>query len=319
MREFKVMGAARLKDVSLSGLLGGGTPIFLAGFDEQRSRLTLHVPAGYDTADVKARAKRATATSGDLQISVRTHQLQKLAFPRSLEHWLKRFGVEDILHDPTMIVARGRSLLAAAKACRASFGRSIRSILFEPDSRTLFVVLSKGTDVSLLHVGISEAISRVCEQNGQGWANEWRPNIRVTAELPPRKTVAVDAASASSVWSVAGRSLRRWWKPGAIAVTLAALTAPAAAKTEQFARDTVHAQSLSGAPFGVLASLSVFTDGMRPQEADAFAEAGLNSYFGEGQKAQSGKIWRVAAAEKHRRRRRPDEVGQVGGAGAGGS
>jgi hypothetical protein len=128
--------------------------------------------------------------------------------------------------------------------------------------------------------------------------------------LPARKTVAVDAASAS-IWSVARRSLRRWWAPGAVAVIIAALTVPAAAKTEQVSRDALRAQS----SFGVLASLSVFTDGMRPQEADAFAQAGLNSYFGEGQKAQSGNLLRVAAAEKHRRRRRPDEVGQVGGAG----
>jgi hypothetical protein len=309
------MDATESRDISLAGLLGGGIPVFLAGLDRKRSRLTVNVPAGYDIAEVKARAKRATA-SQDLRISVRTHQLQKLAFPRSLEHWLKRFDIEHVLHDPTMIIARGRSLVAAAKACRASFGRRIRSIVFDPSSRTLFVVLANGADVPLVRNGIGEAISRVWDENRQ--ANEWRPNVQVTTQLPSRKTVAVDAASAS-VWTVASRSLRRLWAPGAVAVTLAALTVPAAAKSEPFTPDAVQAQRSGAAPFGVLAGLSVFTDGSRPQDADTFAQAGLNSYFGEGQQAHS-KVWRFAAADKHHRRRRPDEVGQVGGgAGTGGS
>src|SRR4029077_13415172 len=88
-----------------------GTPVFLAGFNSRRSRLTVHVPAGYDLAALRAQAKRAADQAGEaIAISVHAHRLHKLAYPRSLEHWLARFDVDQVVYDPTMIVSRARGL-----------------------------------------------------------------------------------------------------------------------------------------------------------------------------------------------------------------
>ena len=87
-------------------------PVFLAGFEAEKSKLTLHVRSGFDTASLRMEAERAITLAGVLlQVDVRGHRLSKLTHPRSLEHWLKRFGTGEILHDPTHIVSRARGVL----------------------------------------------------------------------------------------------------------------------------------------------------------------------------------------------------------------
>src|SRR5262249_42308742 len=96
------------------------TPVFLAGFQSGGSRLVLHVPAGSDLVHLKSLAQSVIdKTRHPVGVLVRAHKLQKLAFPRSLEHWLNRFDVREVMHDPTLIVARARKLVRAAKSCRS--------------------------------------------------------------------------------------------------------------------------------------------------------------------------------------------------------
>ena len=90
-------------------LLKEGAPVFLASGDARGSRLTLHVTSGSDIEQLKLRIRTVLSeTSAKLRVSVRTHKLDRLAFPRSLEHWLRPFASERVLYDPTMIAARAQ-------------------------------------------------------------------------------------------------------------------------------------------------------------------------------------------------------------------
>ena len=98
-----------IRNEFLGALLKEGAPIFAASGDTSGSRLTLHVAAGSNVEQLRARIRSVLSeTSARLRVSVRTHKLYRLAFPRSLEHWLRPFS-GGILYDPTMIVARARA------------------------------------------------------------------------------------------------------------------------------------------------------------------------------------------------------------------
>jgi hypothetical protein len=320
-------GQKLLKDV-----LGEGTAVFLAGFDRAGAQLTLHIPAGHDVTEIRARARRAIPDE-QIRISVQSHRLRDLAFPRSIEHWLRRFDIEDVIHDPTMIVARARSLVQAAQSCRAKFGQAISSILFEPDSRTLFVQVGKGQALNELRAPVAAVLADVW-RGPTAATLDWRPSLQVVSDLPSRKMVAIDAMS-GSVRRIFRRAIRRWRLPGAIAMTLSALTLPAAAHTDS----PLSGRDMSRAPvnsavaigeFGVLSGLSVFTDGQVPRNAGAFASSGLDFYFAEGSQGVSSRLLQLAEVKKKRRRRDPTETsripsrdpaetGQVGGGPAGGT
>jgi hypothetical protein len=65
------------------------------------------------------------------------------------------------------------------------------------------------------------------------------------------------------------------------------------------------------ADFGLLAGLSVFTDGQLHEELSAFAAAGLQQYFGD--RAEVTRLAQVQKKKKKQQRRRDiDELGQVG-------
>jgi hypothetical protein len=316
----------------VQAVLGGlDTPVFLAGFDARRARLTVHVPAGYDIAALRAQAKRAADKAEEpIRISVRAHRLRKLAYPRSLEHWLTRFDVDQVVHDPTMIVSRGRGLLLAAKSCRAALGDAIKGLFFDPDRRTLFVLERGEGDAAALQMQVRTVVRQALDgamgplghsATGPSWTN-----VQVVAALPLRKMIPIDRKSASLAQRV-GRTARRWFAPIAVALALAGTAVPAAAKVdaETFGRHAIGAQAtatrgLAEGEFGILAGLSVFADNARQYELDMFASAGLQRYFGEG--TEGGKLIRLAR-KKHRidcsdersgtRARDPNCVGTVGG------
>jgi len=302
-----------------------GTPVFLAGFNSQRSRLTVHVPAGYDLTALSAQAKRAADKAGAaIAISVRGHRLRKLAHPRSLEHWLARFDVDQVVYDPTMIVSRARGLVAAAKSCRSMFGQAISGLFFDPDRRTLFVLdrgKSDAATASTLRLRVRAAMDEAGEQSAtsQSWTD-----VQIVAALPARKLIPVDRKSASVVRGL-GRAARRWFAPIAVALALAGTAVPAAAKVDTqkmggISAPTAATRSLAQGEFGILVGLSVFADNARQYQLDAFASAGLQRYFGEGM--EGGKLIRLAR-KRHRidcsderagtRARDPNCVGTVGG------
>ena len=86
------------KQVILEAVLGEiKTPIFLADFDSQQSKITLHVSEGAHVALLQGAAKRASAKiAGPVEVSVRAHRLHKLAHPRSVEHWLRQFATGEM-------------------------------------------------------------------------------------------------------------------------------------------------------------------------------------------------------------------------------
>jgi hypothetical protein len=300
-------------------------PVFLAGFDARRVELTVHVCARNDIAELRAQVQRAAdKAEGSIRVSVRAHRLRKLAHPRSLEHWLRRFEVDQIIYDPTMVVSRARGLLLAAKSCRLALGHAIEGLFFDPDRRTLLVLggkanaAAKSTLTLQVRAIIEEAWDRAMAQSGRDANDRSCTNVRVVAELPHRKIIPIDAKSASLA-RTATRAARRWFAPVALALAMAGVAVPATAKVDpvHVGRQAISTQStttmsLADSKFGILRGLSVFTDGVR-QELDAFAAAGLQQYFDDG--ANAGNVVRVADGDDHRkrRRRRREELGQVGG------
>ena len=282
------------------------TPIFLAEFDSRQSQLTLHVPKGRDLASLKVAAKLASDKVGEpIKLSIRAHRLRKLAYPRSLEHWVRQFDIDEIVYDPTMVMSRARDLIAAAKACRSMFGNAIGGLFFDPERRTLFVLARGKVDAaasSVLDQRVRAVVDGVLsgqsggDHGGQPWTG-----VRAVAKLPHRKMIPIDAKSASLTHEVT-RVVRRWLAPVALAFALTGIAVPASAKVgaEQVGQ--------AGHKFGILGALSVFGDNAVPHELDTFASAGLQQYFGE--RIHTAKGVRVAEVQHHRRR--PKEVGQVG-------
>lgn len=302
-----------------------GTPAFLAGYDAGRSRLTVHVPAGYDLAALRARAKGAAKQAGTaIAIHVRAHRLRKLAHPRSLEHWLARFDIDEVVYDPTMIMTRVRVLVAAAKCCRARFGQAIDGLFFEPQRRTLFVVHAGNTDGAALSDLRLRIVAALDETLGDAGARRAWSDVQVVPVLPRSETIAVDRRSASFGRAVR-HAARRWFAPIAVALAVAGTTLPAAANVGS---DNMGPRAVSGTSrgmadgqFGILAGLSVFTDEVQRYEMDAFAAMGLHRYFAEGRYAGTGKLIHIArkrrtdcAREPARvRARDPDCVGSIPG------
>lgn len=287
----------------LRKLLKEGAPIFVASGDARGSGLTLHVAAGTNIEQLKASISSALSqTSAKLRVSVRSHKLHGLAFPRSLEHWLQPFASEGVLYDPTMIVARVRQLLRSAQSCRAALGKSVDGIFCDPASRSLLVLVRGGN--------LAEIQSRIASTVAA--TPRWEGAIRVVSALPRQDLVAVDAQSAGRLARL-GRFIRRWRTPGAIALAISAASAvPASAHSNAGRLDAARpTTSLSAGPaseYGVLSKLSVFADGARLNEADSFISFSLKMYFGDRQQF----------AQNTKRRRASEEVGQTGGTGGAG-
>lgn len=301
----------------LDALLKEGAPIFAASGDTAGSRLTLHVAAGSDIGQLKAGIRSALSeTSARLRVTVRIHKLYRLAFPRSLEHWLRPFP-EGILYDPTMIVARARELVSSARKCRDALGTSVDGIFCDPASRRILVLVRGGN--------LADLQSRIA--SGVAATGGWEGSVRVVSVLPRQSLVPVDAKTAGYLATL-GRFIRRWRTPGAVALAISAASAvPASAHTNaarlDMDRTTLSLNVAAESEYGVLSRLSVFADGARSGEADAFVAFGLQMYFGDTvQIAQVRKRCRPGRCPE-------DEVGQTGpgaagpggagGAGAGGA
>jgi hypothetical protein len=266
-------------------------PVFLADMDHANSRLRLHVRAGIPTADVAARAQAALDAAGrPVEVVVRSHNLRQLAYPRSLEHWLRRFQLGEVIHDPTMIVGRARALMLAARTCRDAMGGQVRGIFFDPGRRTLLVLVKAGKE------GVPAST--------RGWARSlieeaWQSagevvdalSIQTVDALPHGDLVPVDAAS-SSVGRRVSSALRRWLAPIALLLAAGSFAGPAAARSDArhsaFAPGGPRLSDTTEAPrLGMLPGLSVFAAGQSRYEMDAFASTGLRMFFGV-QLAQAG-------------------------------
>jgi hypothetical protein len=265
-------------------------PVFLAGFDKTRSKLTLHVRSGFDTRAVKLEAEKAITLAGVLvEVDVRGHRLAKLTHPRSLEHWVKRFGTGEILHDPTHIASRARGLVEAARSCRSMLGNLAGGNFFDSDRRTLVVCARMKGDaqeaISLrMRIGaiVEDTWNRTLAYLDRSEARASPLNVQIVSEIPARKLVAVDARSASLL-SKLGLKFRHWIAAAAMGVAALAGASVAEARLPpdmQSPRSAAATQK-SSSEWGVLTGLTVFVDGARQYETDSFAANGLRMYFGE--------------------------------------
>ena len=295
----------------LHTLLKESAPIFLASGDARGKRLTLHVVAGSNLEQLKARIRSALSqTSAKLRVSVRSHKLDRLAFPRSLEHWLRPFASEGVLYDPTMIAARARELLGAAQSCRVALRKSIDGIFCDPVSRNL-LILARSGNIAELQSKLASTIAA---------SAQWEGSIRVVSILPSQNLVPVDAQSAR-LFPRLGRFIRRWRAPAAVALAISAVSAvPASAHTNGGRLDldrTTLSTNAAASEYGMLSKLSVFADGARLGVSDSFVSFGLKMYFGEKQQVAQNKQRSQRRCEDGRLvirggRCAEDELGQTG-------
>lgn len=298
------------------------TPIFLAGFDGRQSQLTLHVSEGRDVVAMKAAAERAAMTCGEpIKIAVCTHRLRNLAQPRSLEHWLRKFDVDEIIHDPTMVISRARALLATAKSLRAKLGSEIAGLFVDPQRRVIFAVTRSKSDPSALTALNLRLRTIMQEAWCQAVPAGEQPicSVQAVDALPNRELVPIDANSASMARGLR-RAIRRWFAPLAVALALAGIAVPAAANVDplqnlgQPSNKQITATKAAGNhKFGILGALSVFGDNVAPRGLDVFASAGLQQYFGDaGRGAKGVQVAdgqeRGEATVHHRRLKKLEEI-----------
>jgi len=275
-------------------LVSVAAPVFLADMDHARARLRLHVRRGVDAADVRARAQAALDGAGQpVEVAILTHDLGQLAYPRSLEHWLDRFQLGEVIHDPTMIVARARALLSAARACREAMGAQARGIFFDPGRRTLIVLIKGGKNgpAPSTRAWVRSVVDEAWESDPDAAeASSSSVVVQVVASLPKGDLVPVDAGSAS-VKRRLNSAIRRWLAPIALVLAASAVAGPAAAKLDS--RQPISATNARvSSDFGVLSGLSVFADGQRRHDPDMFVSSGLNTFFGNA--VSRGQAVRVA-------------------------
>lgn len=264
-------------------------PVFLAGYEQKRSSLTLHVRSGLPTQGLRVEAERALTLAGLLlRVDVRRHRLSKLTHPRSLEHWLRRFGTGEILHDPTHIASRARGLIEAANSCRSSLGNLVGGNFFDADRRSLVVyarIKNDAAQVLALRLRVASVAEAAWQRAVACFDGLHTPpsqlNVRVVSDVPVGNLVPVDSRSASLV-SRLGQRVRRWIATGALAVAALAAGAPAHAKLTPDLPTSIQSSADSFDEWGVLSGLSVFVEGGRQYGMDAFASTGLRLYFGDG-------------------------------------
>jgi hypothetical protein len=287
-----MLAIASLGQLRLGRLPAG---FFLASVDPTRARLILHARAGSNEREARSQVLSAVAQAGvDLDVNIQLHRVRKLAFPRSIEHWLANIEVGTIIYDPTLIARRARALLSAATACRAEFGKLVGGIYFDPKQRTLIVAISAAVGPQLVgefHQRAMRVITAVWDAPGAGASavsDSAMPfAVRVMHEANDRNLVPVDAASATISWRIRN-VLRSGLLPSTVGLAVAAFAVPAFAARTDIQHDRTVPAHIGGSPsanlladYGVLAGLSVFTEGQAPSRLDGFGISGMRGYFGD--------------------------------------
>jgi hypothetical protein len=263
-------------------------PVFFAGVNTSMSRLTVHVHAGCDTAALKAQVASAVQKAGEpLEVTVCAHRLSQLAFPRSLERWLSRFGDGYAMHDPTMIVSRAKRLLAVVKSCRAALGNAITGSFYDAEGRTLLLLARKGIDgralsaLQLQAAGIAREAASLADNSSLAPPTV---NVQVVTSLPRRRLVPVERGSA---WLLrrAASALRRWLAPAAVVLAMSSVPAAASLQTGPHAAPGASTSTRASVDFGILPGLTPFADTGR---YDPFAAVTLEWFFGGAGQAAVG-------------------------------
>jgi hypothetical protein len=250
---------------------------FLAVVDRAGACLTLHVREGIDIAAARAHAIEGLGAANiDIEVKLVAHNVRRVASPRSIEYWLQVFASGVVIFDPTLVAHRARTMLRAARACRQELGKHISGIYFDPKLRAMQVVIPAAVSPAEARDFQREVNDVVRGTTANGGELAWPFTVRVTAKTPRGEVTPVDAASVSFYRDLA-RVVRRGLAPGAIALAIASVAVPAAAKVPA---DAATAIAETQGKFGILYGLSVFADGQTA--GDSFAATGMAAFFGDG-------------------------------------
>lgn len=277
---------------SLPRLSSASAPVFLADIDRSRGVLRLHVRRGVDVHAVHDRAQAfLAAQESPLRLVIEQHRRKDLTLPRSLDKWLDRLALQDVIHDPTLIVARARYLVSLAREVRQALGRRCKGVFFDPVRRMLVVVVRPIGDreetAVLLKRSVVEVSHAVLPDDNQ----LGNICIRIASERPGFDLVPVDSHS-DTVLGACRRIARQSLAPVAVALAALATVVPSAASASP--RQVLRAAE--PAKFGVLEGLSLLSDGSYPSGLDAFASGALEMYFGRS--AAGEKVMRLAQVQQ---------------------
>lgn len=259
-------------------------PVFLADIDRNRGMLRLHVRRGVDVHAVRERALAAQATQKHpLGIIVEQHSRTDLTQPRSLEHWIGRLAPGEVVYDPMLVVTRARHLVGLARSIRRILGKRSKGVFFDAARHVLVVVVrpigDRAETMDLVQRAVDKASLGAAEVAAGALPDGI--GIRIVSERPAADLVPVDRRSASVLGLLRG-IVRRSFAPAAMALAGLAAVGPAAAAPNS--RQILQAADPSH--FGVLAGLSVLSEGVSQSRLDAFSSAALELYFGRSPAAE---------------------------------
>jgi hypothetical protein len=189
------------KPIARDALAALSVPVFLAGIDAGNpATITLHVARNHRRRGLGAEATAALAHAGvAARCRVRTLKNRRLERARSLEAVLRTFAHDAIVYDPTASVGRGEALLRCGVALREALNGQVAGLYFDPQSRTVFIVLRAGAHDQPLD---AERRCRI-EARTASALEVWRAadrgafdlSFRLCAYLPPLALVPLDDAS----------------------------------------------------------------------------------------------------------------------------
>ena len=272
----KLKSAMHDKIGSLPRLSSATSPVFLADIDRSRGVLRLHVRRGVDVHAVHDRAQAfLAAQETPLRLVIEQHRRKDLTLPRSLDKWLDRLALQDVIHDPTLIVARARYLVSLAWGVRQALGRRCKGVFFDPVRRMLVVVvrpIGDREETAVLVKRSVDEVSRAVLPHDNQFGNIC---IRIASERPGFDLVPVDRHS-DTVLGACRRIARQSLAPVVMALAALAAMGPSAASASP--RQVLRAAE--PAKFGVLEGLTLLSDGSYQSRLDAFASGALKMYFG---------------------------------------
>jgi hypothetical protein len=197
-------------------------PVLAAIWQDARATLNVHVGTCPSRSRAKAEILAALANAGVSRARVHFHTARDLTAPRSLERLVGHFGDGEVVYDPTDAISRAKALVEASRKVRGAVAEGIGGIFFAPHARTLFVALGGQRFAGTEKLKVAELASierQIVEALGTVFAGRTAecPAIRVGFGLPNGALVPVDHKSVVGWSKQTLRTIRRYWKPIAIA------------------------------------------------------------------------------------------------------
>jgi hypothetical protein len=154
---------------------------------EQAAILAVHGKTGPVWHVIGTGAARGGVYSKD---AVRTHSLVALDRLRSLEGILHRFGIGEIVYDPSGGFERALRLVNAARTARGRLGRRLKSIHLSANGRSLHARVADDSDIQLAAAILGETFARALAGSGL------ELGMSVNTKAAPRGALALERSVA---------------------------------------------------------------------------------------------------------------------------